>query len=1261
MWSDKYIGIPYRENGRDFDGIDCWGLARLVYKEELGIELPSFAEEYDVGDTREYLQELIAQHKEGWEPVDSPSKGTMVLFKILGNESHVGVAVNETHFVHARDGYSSSLEAFNSAGWKSRIVGYYKYSESSSVVLNAVPNPLKTLRYTVPIPPGTKLTDLVAWIEKEWAIPEEITTTGHIFVNGRKIAEEDWNTTILQEADSVEYRALPRGGVVKAVVAIAIAVFAPQIALAIGQSFFGVAAGVTATAFASTVGGALLTAGVIVGGNMLLNAIAPVRPPIMGGVQDVTNPGVAERQLMVSGTSNRANLYGSIPLVLGKVRMTPPIAANTYTDFWAGTDQSNIRLLLAWGYRPLIINSDSIRIGTTPLSEFQNYGYSADVGGHQIYSAVTGWGGAPKYSTTSNSVLETYGPTTKDIEQVQKNVTLICPGNPTFDQVTPGPWIEATSSGPCSAVKIIFHFPQGMRRIRTKGDGAGNSSGVSVRIQYQYRFLNSSTWSDVYEDSFGAGEGRHYKDAYSDYRTMQVPPYNDSPVVVRARRVSGDNTEDVVDFQYYHTAVFLAATFTGVNRVLPIETEQLVALSSISIRASDQIANGLEGINALVMSSGLDFAGNTIVYRAINNPASLFLHVLIHKANAEAITFSDLNDLATKVDLVKLQQWHNYCASKGFTYNSVIGAARSVLDVLKDICAAGRASPAIVDGRWTVLVDEPKPVVQHFTPHNSWGFESSKTLSKIPDGLRVNYYDEAQDYQEAEIIVYNVGKDYSNAKTFEAIELPGVTTKSAVIDHAKWHMAQAKLRPEVYSLNTDIEYLVCNRGDRVKVMHDVPMWGLGSGRIKNVLSNGNVLELDEDVPITTNANYTIRVRLDNGDSYETTIKKTFFISSIRRSNNTVTIIGANLPFQRGDIVTVSGSILGTLDNVTVDSGSPEFITLKVPGANFDSIADSGTINIVSTRYGRVTVDSPNILVKAQDLFLYGTLQNEAQDLVIISVEPSSNMTAKLTLVDYGVTPTYNIFNDYLTLTANTVFETQITEPPALLRQTFRTGQIPSVQIARSNSAVSVEISPGTFSYRLHIVYINLVSALPDGVNTVECQYDLASSTTSIGIRTVSVPYQSENIYIDGVSAGETYRYRLRYVTSNLSTGTWSEWRTHTIQGNKVNNTEVSTLVVKRIGRYLNITPTISNRPADFKYYEIRVFKDEGAGDFWDNTSTQIVRLNTTGTVNVDLKLFAPPRLSVQGVKYRIAARAVNSVGVYSSTSAIDSVTVYAIS
>lgn len=35
-WVASYVGLPYREGGRSRDGCDCWGLAVLVYAEQLG-------------------------------------------------------------------------------------------------------------------------------------------------------------------------------------------------------------------------------------------------------------------------------------------------------------------------------------------------------------------------------------------------------------------------------------------------------------------------------------------------------------------------------------------------------------------------------------------------------------------------------------------------------------------------------------------------------------------------------------------------------------------------------------------------------------------------------------------------------------------------------------------------------------------------------------------------------------------------------------------------------------------------------------------------------------------------------------------------------------------------------------------------------------------------------------------------------------------------------------------------------------------------
>lgn len=1193
MWQNKYIGIPFLDKGRDTDGIDCWGLVRLVYKQEYNIDLPSFSSDYEADDT-ERMRDLFAQYKEGWEQIDEPVEGCIVLFNILGVESHMGIAISSAHFLHARDKYTSAIESFDSVSWRNRITGFYKYSENKSAILNVVPHPLRTERFTVPILPGTTLDKLANWIKFEYKIAEELASKITILVNGIVVDSSKWSTTALKDTDRVEYRAVPgKGNTLRLVLTLALIAVAPQIGLSVGQGLGVAEAGMTAAQFAATGTGMAINAGVMVAGGALINAIAPIRPP------DINTPGTNIQQYMVSGGANQLRPYEAIPVILGKVKLTPPLGAVNYLTYENDTE-SYLSMLLLWGYGPLNIDASTLKIGNISISE-----YTLPVPPVTLDR---------KAAPTAQQLLDFTAIYGKDVDVVASNSTLTCPGqyNAVLTEGSFGPWVPASSGAavydsngavvPISQFTVSLHLPQGLRRIFSEGKEAGKEESVWVRIEIQVKDGTGpwTTWTD-----FALGDGTVKKDAFTVNKTYyNLNSLNE--VQVRVRRKTGADTEwtkeanGYAKAQIYGQVVLLQTVFLRNTSPIKEPINCTLAGTALKIKANEQLNGQIEGINAIVETWAPSWDGSAWTTMATNNPADLFLYVLKHPANPQRVKEADV---ASKINLSQIQYWHNYCVTKGFEYNSVIGSQRSILEVLRDICAGGRASPAMIDGKWSVVIDEPKSnIVQHFTPHNSWGFESTKALAKMPDGLRVTYIDEDQDYQQAEIIVYNAGKSAQNAELFESIQLPGVTKKSSVIDHARWHFAQAKLRPEVYKLNSDIEYLVCNRGDRVKVMHDVPMWGTGSGRVKTRVSSTDFV-LDEQVFIDVTKNYTIRFRSALG-----------------------------------------GTVERTLDKTGMTSGYHTAIKLATSATSTE--------------------------VNAGDLYMFGEYHQEAQDLLVLSIEPSSNKSATLTMVDYGVTDTYNIFTDYATLTESVIFESQITLPGKDLRNSFTDADVPTISLVVSDESAAKLLSTGSYEQRIKISYTN-PQELPRATQRIECSYYLqTSSTTSSGIatsntlinaRTFTEDYSAGSIYISGVVKGEVYKIKLRYISSDGRTGPWTSETTHTV-GQFKTYVSVDSIDVDLNNHYL-MMKAISNTPVNptlFKYYEYRVFKDSGTGDFWStvpDATNQIKVIKSEGATQLNLLEFTGTRITEAGIKYRIACRTVDIHDNYSDTSALASLLV----
>lgn len=135
-WTNDYIGIPFRDLGRDRSGLDCWGLARLVLAEQFGITVPSFSENYTRTDERHLLSRVIDREASHWievgrgrAAIGKERLGDVVTFRHEGFESHIGIVINPKtwRMLHARIGSDSVDSCYNETRYKHQICRFLRH------------------------------------------------------------------------------------------------------------------------------------------------------------------------------------------------------------------------------------------------------------------------------------------------------------------------------------------------------------------------------------------------------------------------------------------------------------------------------------------------------------------------------------------------------------------------------------------------------------------------------------------------------------------------------------------------------------------------------------------------------------------------------------------------------------------------------------------------------------------------------------------------------------------------------------------------------------------------------------------------------------------------------------------------------------------------------------------------------------------------------------------------------------------------------
>ncbi len=938
-----------------------------------------------------------------------------------------------------------------------------------------------------------------------------IRSHAHVLIGDQNIPCHLWPHVRPKAGTTLNVRTIPAGGggrknPLRAVLSLALMAAAPQISGALmgalnlpaGATLFGVNAS------------RLFSGALNIAGRLAMGALAPPGGPKFS----------ANRQsptLFIQGARNDLLPFGRVPRVLGKHRMVPPLGARPFTET-VGNDQY-IRMLFVWGYGPLRISD--LKIGETPITEFDDVEIETRTG------------------SLSDAALTLYG---SSVLQNDLQVGLTAAGS----------YQTRTTEKNADEISVDVTFPSGLVRF----DSNGKKQLRRVRLEIQYSPAGQNQWSAGSESfkSIGAQSTTNLvrPEAYifqetsysvtridrivldpasgsvsvitgTSHRTgldagsaaiPAIPPgflklarverRSNDPLAIPSSRITDERDSSLVG-SVYQAAGNFAVTTSGndgvaiasgglkfiaidisakqatalrrsvkfkvpkgqydvrVRRITADSTDQNVfdtsfwtalrthrnqspinmaglALTALRIKATDQLNGVIDRFNGVVESILPDWTGSAWVEQVTNNPASVFRHVLQGAANARPLSDSRIN-------LTALEDWHERCASSGYEFNAVIDYDTSVRQVLSDAAASGRSSPAIVDGKWTVIEDIPKAVpVQHFTPRNTFGFHGEKAFDDLPHALRIRFLNKDKGWQEDERLIYDDGFDAENATKFEGIELPGITGAEQVWKHGRYHIATARLRPETYSFFTDIEHIVCTRGDLIRFTHDVPLFGLMSGRVTSIATSGsNAISVTLDAKVTMEAgkSYSLRFRKSGGDT-----------------------------------------LIKTLVTAT---GETQTLTFATP-------------------FPAAEAPAPG------DLAMFGETGTESVELIVKSIEPQGNLSAKITCVDAA--PGVHVADTG----AIPAFSSQITVPKEMQRP-----PVPELAQIQSGEEALTRNPDGSIAARIVITLKPPTDSDPFSIVTL-----IRAAGESHFHAADAVRLSDAKIGILNVEEGEIYDIELRY-------------------------------------------------------------------------------------------------------------------------------------
>lgn len=630
-----------------------------------------------------------------------------------------------------------------------------------------------------------------------------------VAVNGEFVLQKAWDRKIKAD-DKIVVIHQPLGGgggsnPLRIVAMVALVVLAAYTGGAVAGAYGAVA-------------GAAASAAITITGTLLLNMLFPVKqePLSLGGGGEASSPSYSFSGI---GT-NQSRLLQAIPVLYGRFRVVPDLAARPYTENRG--DQQYLYQLFCISKGKIQI--EQLRIDDADVSSYPEVQYEVIPPG----GTVTLF---PDNVYTSPAV---------------DGLEMLAPEQPGYAIL--GPFPTNVAGTKVSAIGLDVNNPNGVYGMNDKGDVV--SAVMGFHFEYQ----------EIDDSGSPLGPWNTLVDQTQYYATRN--PIRQSlkyEVPLGRYQVRGWRNVSVGDTTRTQSTTVWAA-MRGYQK--SVATYGNVTMLATITRATNSLNGNIARKFNVIATRMLP------TWDPVNGWKPEVATRSIAWALADMIRNTDYGRgwPDSSYNLQELYRLDQVWAARGDTFNGVFDSKVQFWDALSDVAACGRAMPMYYAGMIDIVRNEPKTIpTSMFGPQNmiegTFSTQYIYAEEDSPDHVVVTYFDETI-WSENRVSCVLPGETSLNPGE---VTFKGITNRDQAWREGISLAAKNRDQRRIISFSTGQEGLIPRYNDLVHLSHDVPGWGF-SGKVNRIekATTSATIYLSESVTFFEGATHYIAFRKKNG-------------------------------------------------------------------------------------------------------------------------------------------------------------------------------------------------------------------------------------------------------------------------------------------------------------------------------------------------------------------------------------------------------------